>query len=796
MYRLKLFGSVALMAEDAPIEGRAVQRRRLALLSILALSREKSASRERIAALLWPEADTDRARHLVSDSIYRINQALQATAVSAIGDDLHLERSIVSVDVLDFCDAFRRADWRRCVELYAGELLDAFVVPDAPDFERWADGERAQRANDYQKALESLALDGEARGEHALAIDYWRRAAVRDPHSSRVALLLMRALDRSGERAAAIKHARIHTELVRQEVGAEPDVQVIAFADELARLAPVPSSREIARAHARRASGAEGALPSAALERSGGTVFDLDAGGTPTVQKEPLEFLASTRVASVSRNVRWRSLGVISALAVATAVNWLVLRRPAELPAAPAGAQRSIAVLPFANQSGDDTNDYMSDGITDELISTLGEVRGLRVTSRTSVFALKGTHLDVRDVARRLGVESVLEGSVRRAGDHLRVTAQLVTARDGYQLWSETFDRRVSDVLDIQQQIAAAIVDRLRGVDLAASTTASPHPADDPVAYDLYLQGRYAWHQRTEGGLRQAVERFSAAVARSPRYARAYAGLGDAYAVLAFYDYVAPREAFPRAREAAERAVALDSTLAAPHATLGYVDLYYDWRFDRAEGEFRRSLALDPTYSMAHQWYGNLLTSRGRFDEAERELRLSQELDPLSLIANAALGWVYLYAGRYDEAVQQCRRTLALDDRFALAWLWQGMAETERGQLDSAVVMLRHAASLSGEAGIQRAALARVYALAGARDSARSIIAALERRGSDGYVPRYEIAKAQLALGDRDAALASLARALDDRAHSMVFLAIDPQFEPLRREPRFVALREAVEHSP
>ncbi len=820
MYRLKLFGGVALGTPDRPVEGRAVQRRRLALLSLLALSRSEAVPRERIAALLWPEADGDRARHQVSDSVYRINQALGETAVVAVGDELRLDRAVLSVDALDFADAMHAADWRRSTELYAGALFDGFFIPDAPEFERWADSERIRFGHDYLKALESLALEAESRDERLLAVDYWRRASVHDPHSSRLALHLMRALDRAGERAAAIKHARVHQQLIRQEIGADADPKVEALAEELSMQAPVSTPRDIARASARheresRQGSEAGTADVEVGPVAGETVPDLLLVGSPDVERSTdasptavgqdpsarddarspprARTIDDGRIGRSARS-RVTSGAIVLLVVMALLAAWWSLGREGEPATGPGeGSYSRIAVLPFANQSGDASNDYMSDGITDELIGTLGSVRGMRVASRTSVFAFKGRTLDVREIARELGVDAVLEGSLRRSGDRLRVSAQLVTARDGYQLWSENFDRGTEDVLAIQQDIAAAIVNRLRGIEVSATLGSAAHPADDPLAYDLYLQGRFAWHQRTEAGLRRAVDRFSAAVARSPGYARAYAGLGDAYAVLAFYDYVAPRDAFPRARAAAERAIALDSTLAAPHATLGYVDLYFDWRFERAESEFERSIALDPTYSVAHQWYGNLLTSRGRFAEAEREMRLAQELDPLSLIANAALGWIHLHAGRYDEAIAQCRRTLALNDQFALAWMWMGMAQGEAGQADSAIVTLRHAEAISGETGIVQAALARAYALGGARDSARAILSSLASRGVSGYVPHYEIAKAQLALGERDAALASLARALDARAHSMVFLAIDPQFAPLRSSAQFVALRDGVE---
>jgi TolB-like protein/DNA-binding SARP family transcriptional activator/Flp pilus assembly protein TadD len=821
VYRLALLGRMALETDDGPLEGRGVQRRRLAMLAVLALSRGSAAPRERIAALLWPEAPADRSRHQVSDSIYRINQTLGGPVITAVGDELRLDRTLLAVDAVEFGEAAEAGDWARCVSLYGGPLLDGCFIPDAAEFERWVDVERARLAQLYLKALEALAVAAGERGERSLAVDFWRRAAVQDPHSARLARQLMLALDLAGERAAAIRHARVHAELVRQEIGAEPDPSVVALAEQLASnqipAAPSEGPRAVAsdrvgenglgdasRADAAPAAG--GSTRQAPVSPEGASASRESAHedrpgshSSPTARSESSSDTRDGRETASGRaaagatsprrrwSVRWGAAAVVVVTALVGA--WFASRT---LDRSSASTPESVAVLPFANQSGDVANEYMSDGITDELISTLATVPGLRVASRTSAFSLKGLPLDVREVGTRLGVEAVLEGSVRRSGDRLRVTAQLVSAQDGYQLWSETFDRSATDVLAIQSEIARAIATRLGGGS-AVDAGVDEHPQDDPVAYDLYLQGRYAWHQRTEAGLKRAVDRFEAAVARSPRYARAHAGLGDAYAVLAFYDYVAPREAFPKARDAARRAIALAPGLAAAHATLGYVSLYHDWQFERAEAEFRRAIALDSTYSVAHQWYGNLLTSRGRFDEAMREMRRAQELDPLSLIASAALGWIHLMAGQYDEAVAQCRRTLALDGEFALAWLWKGIGESELGRPDSARVALRRAAVLSGETGIVRAAIARSLALAGSPDSARAIIRSLERREGVPYAPSYEIAKVHLALGDRAAALTALERAVDERAHSLVFLAIDPQLAALRREPRFVALLERIQ---
>ncbi len=281
-------------------------------------------------------------------------------------------------------------------------------------------------------------------------------------------------------------------------------------------------------------------------------------------------------------------------------------------------------------------------------------------------------------------------------------------------------------------------------------------------------------------------------MARAPEYARAHVGLADAYAVSAFYDYLPPREAYPRAERAARRAIELDPSLAAAHATLGYVLTYYQLDWPQAEQEFKRALAANPTYSTAHQWYGNLLTVAGRFEDAERELRAAQETDPLSLIAHAALGWSFYYAGKYDAALEQYRRTLALDGNFQLAHLWGGWALTELGRDREAREWIEAAVRLSNGSALTRLALAYLLARAApgaTRDSARALVGAIESRRARGeYMPAYEIAKVHLALGDRARALEWLGRAVEDRSHSRAFFGVDPQLRPLRADARFTEL--------
>jgi TolB-like protein/Tfp pilus assembly protein PilF len=452
----------------------------------------------------------------------------------------------------------------------------------------------------------------------------------------------------------------------------------------------------------------------------------------------------------------------------------------------------AVAVLPLADLSSTHDQEYLADGITEELIARLSQVEGLSVVGRTSAFALKGSTTDVREIGTRLGVSAVLSGSVRRADNRLRVVVQLVNASSGYQIWSETYERELADVFAVQDEIARAVVTRLRGAARAGPggpDAAGPEVADtdDPEAYNLYLRGRFEWHRRTAAGLRAAVRYFRLATERAPEYARAYNGLADAYAVLGFYEYMPPGEAFPRAARAAREALRIRPDLAGAHATLGYVALYYEWDWARAEAEFRRAIELDPSYSTGRQWYANYLTAAGRFDEAVRQMRAAQELDPLSLIANAALGWTYYNAGEPRRAIDQLTRTLEIDAGFELAYLWRSFAHEELAQHAEQVADAERAMSLSGGSAISTAALSRALALAGQPERARATLRALEARPG-AYLPAYDIAKAYAALGENATAIRWLERAHAQRSHSMVLIAVDPQLAALRGEPGYQRL--------
>jgi TolB-like protein/DNA-binding SARP family transcriptional activator/Tfp pilus assembly protein PilF len=754
VFILKLLGGAALEGPEGPVAGRPAQKRRLALLALLTMSRTGRVGREKLATYLWPDSDAERSRHLLSDAVYVLNRALGGDAITGIGDDLLLTPDRLACDARRFESALERGDVEEAARLYAGPFLDGFFLDGSEAFERWAAAERDRLAARFASALERLAAARDAAGDAQGAAEAWRRLAAEDPFNSRVAAGFARALDRGGDRAAALQHLHAHVGLLRNELGLGATPELLASIETLtaqppARPAPAPSTE-------RPSSAAAAAPPDAA----------------PPAPAPP---------AAAS----WLMPAAALALVLLAIGGWLLLR-PARSAAT---ALQSIAVMPFASLGAPDESRYFGEGMAEELATRLGRAGGLKVAARTSAVAVHGRSMDAREIGRALNVDALVEGSVRQAEGKLRIAVRLINARDGYQIWSHSWDRPSDDVLAVQDEIAGSVMRALRGDPAPAAAGAARAVA--PEAYDLYLQGRYLWHQRTHESLARAAGLFERAVSLAPGYAEAYSGLADAYAVMGFYDYLAPAEAFPRAREAARRALAIDPQLTQAYASLGYVALYYDWNWQEAEAAFERAIELNPSYSVGHQWHANYLTARGRFDEAAAAMRRAQEVDPLSLIASAALGWVHFFGRDYDAAVDQCRQTLALNPQFELAHLWSGWAHEAAGRYAQALESLDTAVRLSKRSAIALASLGRAQAMAGDRPQARRTLAALEREHA-GYLPAYETAKLHLALGDAREALRWLRRAHEQRSHSMVFLAVDPQLDALRNDPGFRDLMTAT----
>lgn len=458
-----------------------------------------------------------------------------------------------------------------------------------------------------------------------------------------------------------------------------------------------------------------------------------------------------------------------------------------------AAPMRSIAVLPFVNASPAPENEYLSDGLTDELIGALARVDGLRVASRTSVFALKGKPLDVRAIGALLGVSEVLEGTVRTAGSRLRVTAQLTSTDDGRLLWSERYDRELRDVFAIQDEIANTIVDTLRVTSFGGRERPSPRRyTENVVAYGLYLRGRFAWNKRTQEGVTEAIDFFERAIAEDPGYALAYTGLSDAYALGVDYRSVPVDEGLQHAKLHARKAIALDDDLAEAHASLAWCLFIYEWNWTEAVAEFERAIALDPEYASAHQWYAFALASRGKLDKALVEGHTAQELDPSSVSARRSLAWLYYYARRFGQARYHLERALAMNPAAEETYRVLGLTLAMDGQAAEAERVLRRAVLMHGSGSYTYGTLGYALARGGKLDEARGIADGLERLREREYVSPVALATVHLGLGNNSRALDWAERAFEERRGWLAYLTVNPIVDPLRGEPRFEALVERM----
>ena len=453
-----------------------------------------------------------------------------------------------------------------------------------------------------------------------------------------------------------------------------------------------------------------------------------------------------------------------------------------------------LAVLPFVNLSSDPENEYFSDGMTEELINALTKVTGLRVTARTSAFAFKGKDIDVREIGQRLNVASVLEGSVRRAGNHLRITAQLVNAADGYYVWSETYDRGIADVFAVQDELSRAITASLK-VRLTEANAQLEPPTENFDAYTLYLKGLYALNRRSVEGYREAIEFFSAALVKDPTYALPHAGNAYAYALLGFdwYGGLSSREAMPLAKASALRALELDENLAEAHAALAVIRMLFEWDWAGAEASFRRAIELNPGYAPAHHWFSLFLSTRNRHSESLREIIKARELDPLSLIINQNVGRAYHIARRYDEAIEEFQRTVGIEPRFFTGHVMLAQSLCQLSRYEEAMTALRSAQAVAGPRPVILAQLAYVYSRTGQLDVARQTLQELTDLAGREHVPLYYLALAHCAVGEESAALDLMETAYDQRSSVLPWLSIDVAWGSLRHHPRFVRLLERLD---
>ena len=457
-------------------------------------------------------------------------------------------------------------------------------------------------------------------------------------------------------------------------------------------------------------------------------------------------------------------------------------------------SNKSIAVLPFDNLSGDPQNAYFSEGVQDEILTRLAKIAELKVISRTSTQRFKSAPNDLRQIAQQLGVANILEGSVQKANDQVRVNVQLINALTDAHLWADTYDRKLTDIFAVETEIAKTVADMLQ----AKLTGSEQHviaarPTENTEAHQLYLKGRFFWNKRTGNDLKKSIDYFEQAIAADPNYALAYAGVADGYVWLPGYTAGTPRDSYPKAKAAAKKALELDDTLAEARTSLAIAIWLYDFDFSQANKEFQRAIELNSNYAIAHQQYGNVtLSALGRFDDAIAEGKRAVELDPLSLVINTDLGSNYCYARRYDEAIAQLRKTLEMDAGFYIAHIVLSQALDAKGARDAAIVEYQKARTLNDDPSVL-GLLGRAYGLSGNKMEAEKILDQLKKLSQERYVSAYSFALVYLGLGDKEEALRWLEQSYQDRAGSDIgYIRVDPLLDPLRGDPRFEALAEKI----
>ena len=496
-------------------------------------------------------------------------------------------------------------------------------------------------------------------------------------------------------------------------------------------------------------------------------------------------------------------MGIVGVLAALLALNVVGLRdrilRTVGAVREPPLRIDSIAVLPLENLSGDKEQEYFADGMTEELITSLGKIGSLRVISRTSVMRFKGARPagGLAEIAQKLNVDAVVEGSVMRSGDRVRITANLIHAPSDRHLWAESYDRDLRDVLALQGEIARAVADEVKAKLTPQEQTrlARSRPVN-LEAHRLYMLGRFHWNKRTEEGLKNAIDHFQRTIQIDPAYAPAYAGLADSYDVLGDHGYLPPKEAFPKAKVAAQKALDIDESLAAAHASLAFAYYVYDWNWGASEKEFKRAIELNPSYATAHQWYSIYLSNMRRHADAVAEAQRAQQLDPLSAIITANVGYSYFTARNYQEAIGRFRDAVSLFSDFPVAYSMLARTYMANGMYQEAIITYQKAGSLFGANPAQVAALGQAYAKRGIRGYYLWQLQRLREESKHRYVSAADFAYVFAGLGEKDEAFSYLEKAYEDRDCYLTRLQVLPALDPLRSDPRFQDLLRRMNFPP
>ncbi len=845
MIRLRLLGAPGVEIEGKPAGGVLKQRQRIALLALLAARGRAGVRRDRVLAYLWPDRDAERARHALSQTLYSIRQALGEGAIVSMGDGLQLDNESLWVDTEAFERALSKGDLEAAVDLYGGPFLEGFHL-DSRDFEQFLDSERDRLAERYRKALISLAEGAADEGRPREAAGWWRKATAHDPHSSRLAVSLMQSLAAAGEPAAALQHAKVHAQLLESQLESRPDAAVEAIAAEIRAGmesgSPIPHRPRDAEAAEMAEPAETDARPKLQVEREPDVqrltqrivqwAIAYVAGAWLLV--EVLGFVAENfgwpagivRGAAVflgigffvalvlawhhgekgqQRVTGFKLLIIAGLLLVAGAAVAYVSRGSApeesetELQgdAPVANPPNRLAVLPLLDMSDSDRQEFFADAMTEMLTAELARISALGVTSRTSASRYRNSDLSASQIADELAVDALVEGSVLRDGERVRITVQLIGTEPERHLWAESYEGTMRDIIGLQRQAARAI---------AASIEIALGPDEkqelsllqprDPLANEAYLKGIYQLGKFNEPGVRQAIAFFGEAVAVDSTFADAWAGLASSYWLLTQPMLAIPHvEGMPLAKAAAERALELDSRSAWAETTLGWVALFYDWDWDQAERHFARAIALQPGAGLGYLARGFLESALGDHESAIADLRQAVELDPLSLANRSGLAEVLIYAGRTDEAHVVLNELLEFDPDYDRARGTRRWLAEMRGDWEGAHELLHERWLVFGGSTASEAerAIAEREVPATREGYWRWRLDLLRQWDADGiHVNKSSYASIYAWLGDLDAAFDYLDQAFEAREGPLALLRHNPRWTPLRGDPRFDELSQRV----
>ncbi len=777
---IRLLGPFRIAVGGVAVEERAWGRRKSkTLIKLLALQPHHQLHREQMMELLWPEQEPEAALNNLHKTIHAARRALEPALKSGaesrflVTQDQQISLRAVGGLWIDV-EAFERqgsealksddlAAGEAALALYEGELLGEDL------YEDWAAARRERLRRLHQQLLNHLARLHEACGDHRQSIERLNQLVVADPSDEDAHRNLMRLYALTGNRQQALQQFQLCRDVLRRELDAEPERETVALYEKI-------GSGQLQAS----------AIAPAVADQMSSVVVVADSERPAVVAPRPLPAVPL----SASRR-RFTMFGGLAALVLLVALVgvWFFPRARREEKIT------SLVVLPFANESRDQTLEYLSDGITESIINNLTQLDSLRVMARTTAFRYKGRAADPQAAGNELKVEAVLTGTLQQRGETLIVQADLVRVSDGAQIWGEQYNLKTTDAFTVQQRISREITEKLRTrLTNAEQQRLAKNHLINVEAYQHYLRGRFHWNRRTVAEIKKSIEEFQLAIAADPGYALAYSGLADAYINLS-NTHLSPTEAIPLARAAALKALELDGQLAEARTSLGVIKWRYEWDWKGAEAEFKRALELNPNYSIARQRYGLWLIYQKNFGAGRAELLKAQQLDPLSLTISSNVGLSYYFERQYDQAIQQLNRTLELDQNFPYAHFFLGWVWEQKKDYPRAIAAFQRAFEIDGTP-VTQAYLAHGLALSGNRTDAEKILAELQKRSVVSYVSPYYQAVIYVGLGESENALGALQRGIEDRSDSMALLGVEPKFDGLRSSPKFVKILNLVGLAP